>query len=287
MIVVRINGGLGNQMFQYAFLEYIKKNNEEVYADIDAYKFHSHHNGYELKRVFNIDAPIASVEQIKKVSFYKNSIISRVMRKLLQLEISKNFEVSEKNINMIIGDDKILQDVYFDGFWQNSRYVTDVESVLREKFVFCNEIGGKNKEILKMIKDSTSVALHVRRGDYLSESGLYDICNIDYYNNAIKKLNELVKAEMNYFVFSDDIVWCKENLNILSNAHYIDWNNNDESWIDMYLMSQCKHNIIANSTFSWWGAWLNNNIEKVVIAPKMWRRDTYYDSRACENWIVV
>lgn len=287
MIVVRINGGLGNQMFQYAFLEYIKKNNEEVYADIDAYKFHSHHNGYELKRVFNIDAPIASVEQIKKVSFYKNSIISRVMRKLLKLEISKNFEVSEKNINMIIGDDKILQDVYFDGFWQNSRYVTDVESVLREKFVFCNEIGGKNKEIQKMIKDSTSVALHVRRGDYLSESGLYDICNIDYYNNAIKKLNELVKAEMNYFVFSDDIVWCKKNLNILSNAHYIDWNNNDESWIDMYLMSQCKHNIIANSTFSWWGAWLNNNIEKVVIAPKMWRRDTYYDSRACENWIVV
>ena len=92
---------------------------------------------------------------------------------------------------------------------------------------------------------------------------------------------------MKYFVFSDDIVWCKENLNILSNAHYIDWNNNDESWIDMYLMSQCKHNIIANSTFSWWGAWLNNNIEKVVIAPKMWRRDTYYDSRACENWIVV
>lgn len=287
MIIIRMNGGLGNQMFQYAFYEYIKKNNDEMYVDVEGYKTYYAHNGYELNRVFNIDVPIASVKQLKSVSINKDSLLSKVIRKIFKVELSRQSEFSEKLLNMMVVNDKISQDIYFDGYWQNSKYVSDVEEILRKKFVFRNVIGNKNIELLDMIKNSNSISIHIRRGDYLSEPGLFDVCNIEYYCNAIMEIKKQIGENLKFFVFSDDPEWCRRNMYMISNETYIDWNKKEDSWIDMYLMSQCKHNIIANSSFSWWGAWLNENKEKIVVMPKNWRNDIYYRNLNNEKWIIL
>ena len=159
---------------------------------------------------------------------------------------------------------------------------------MRKSFSFKLElISNKNLSLAKTIRETNSVSIHVRRGDYLMEIG-WDTCNLEYYNKAIKYIEQIL-PHCTFYVFSDDILWCMKNLTNKYNFIYVDWNKGNDSWQDMYLMSQCKNNIIANSTFSWWGAWLNNNPQKIVITPSIWFNDR--NPNDCDiipdNWIKI
>lgn len=158
--------------------------------------------------------------------------------------------------------------LYMASDWQNEQYFSDYESTIREDFAFPTlEANSLNSSLLEKISKTNSISIHVRRGDYLLSS-IHQPTSVDYYKNAIELAVGKV-TNPSFFVFSDDIAWCQNNL-MLPDAHYISHNDGEHSYRDMQLMSNCQHNIIANSSFSWWGAWLNNNPNKLVIAPKVW-----------------
>ncbi|HWV74314.1 MAG TPA: alpha-1,2-fucosyltransferase, partial [Pseudosphingobacterium sp.] len=173
-------------------------------------------------------------------------------------------------------NDAILKDssskVYW-GYWQHHKYFADVADQLLEDFRFSEPVDLKNKTLLQEINaNEESVAIHVRRGDYLTDPYLGGLVDIEYFEKGIALIRERLKNPK-FYVFSDDISWCKQYLN-LHEAVFIDWNKGNDSYRDMQLMSLCKHAIISNSSFSWWAAWLNRNFAKIIIVPKVWYRSS-------------
>lgn len=269
MIIVRVFGGLGNQIFQYAFYKCLECNNDDVYLDISDYNIHHHHNGFELDKVFKIKFNKATNKEIKKISFDKKSFLYRLIRKIFKIELVKTSEYTEMKDICDVKIGNIEQEVYFNGFWQDIKYVEFIENELRKELIFNEKLSGKNKDVIDKFIGRETVSIHIRRGDYLNNKSLGGICNNEYYLNAIEYINKVIDRPV-FFIFSDDIEWVKNNFKLKSECIYVDWNKEEESYKDMQLMSMCKHNIIANSTFSWWGAWLNMNRNKIVICPKKW-----------------
>lgn len=286
MLIVKSFGGLGNQIFQYAFYLYLKQNNKEIYLDISDFEIHNHHHGFELQKVFGVSFDVPSKKQILSLSYNQNSILYRVLQKTMGIRLCKKTEVFENTKNMFISNIEEKFNMYYVGFWQNSRYIQQVASELHRNLIFRNTLTGKNHDLLNILKDNTTVSIHIRRGDYLKVSQFSNICTIDYYNKAINYINQKIQNPT-YIIFSDDIDWTKENLNLDENAIFVDWNTGDNSYIDMQLMSLCSHNIIANSTFSWWGAWLNNNPNKITICPEIWSHDCKQNYLLCDDWISI
>jgi hypothetical protein len=181
---------------------------------------------------------------------------------------------------------KLHGSFYLDGYWQNELYFKDIEKTIRSDFQFVRPIDERNKNIAELIKNSNSVSIHIRRGDYINNQLYSGICTEDYYQKAIRFINAKLKNKT-FFVFSDDIQWCKSHFNS-DNFHFVQGNEGTNSYKDMQLMSYCKHNIIANSSFSWWGAWLNNNLGKIVIAPERWLNVGYSTKDLIpEEWIKI
>ena len=169
---------------------------------------------------------------------------------------------------------------YLDGYFQSEKYFGDQRSSLLKDFSFKLPAGDKNETLLKDILNTVSVSIHFRRGDYVNKAAtfkVHGICDISYYEAAIAMLAEKQQG-LCFYVFTDDPVWVNEHFIMRHKTNYnmllVNNNQGTDSWKDMYLMSSCKHNIIANSSFSWWGAWLNQNAEKMVIAPARWFADT-------------
>lgn len=268
MIVVKIIGGLGNQMFQYALYRSLKEKGKEAKIDISSFLSYELHNGYELRNVFNIDEDLATEKDIGLLADFKKDFSSKFRRKLF----------GRKNTHFVQEEFKFIPEVfemdhvYLDGFWQSEKYFLDIEEMIRRDFDFKIELDGPNKDAIEKMNRTNSVSLHVRRGDYISNPEAFKvhggITTLEYYNKAIEQIKESVENPA-FFIFSDDINWVKENMN-LGDSYYIDWNKGKNSYKDMQLMSYCKHNIIANSSFSWWGAWLNRNKSKIVITPNKW-----------------
>ena len=163
---------------------------------------------------------------------------------------------------------------YFSGYWQNEKYFKDIENDVRNAFKF-PELDKKNLELSMLIRNTQSVSVHIRRGDYLlsQNSALANVCTDLYYKNSFSYVIKTIKNP-HFFVFSNDIEWCRKNLK-MHNVTFVDWNNGEDSYKDMQLMSLCKHNIIANSSFSWWGAWLNEYNKKIVCVPNTWYNASY------------
>jgi hypothetical protein len=231
-----------------------------------------------LDKVFNI-----KYNSIKNIFI---RIIKKYFRILVKRVNNENYTALE-NIEI-----KTLKPfVYFSGYWQTELYFEEIESVIKKTFEFNKKlISIKNIETIKEINKVQSVSLHVRRGDYVSDPGAKlvhgGICTIYYYKRAIQTIQSIVKGNIFFYIFTDDIEWVKNNL-ISNKMIIVDWNRGDESWQDMMLMSRCKHNIIANSSFSWWGAWLNTNKEKIVIAPEKWFNTMPAFDIIPENWIRI
>jgi len=280
MKIVKFLGGLGNQMFQYAFYLSLSNKQSNVKADVSDFETYELHNGLELEKVFNIKLNKASLFSIKIFNPFYRTWIFRKLRRILNL---KKAYFTEKT--PFFFDSEALNSskskMYW-GYWQHLGYFEQISEQIKQDFSFKSPLKNENLAISNLITTTESVSIHVRRGDYVGHSLLGGICDSNFYENAIQIIKHQVSAPT-FFVFSNDINWCKENIKV-KNVHYISWNQNENSYIDMQLMSMCKHNIIANSSFSWWGAWLNPNKHKIVVSPKRWTNDSK-DTLALDEWI--
>lgn len=268
MKIVRVIGGLGNQMFQYAMYTKLRAVDADTYLDLGLYKANVYHNGYELERIFGLDPAVAGSSIVRKLAFYETGKISKSLRKFYR---KKNTHFIES----VIGYDKDTPykgDYYYEGYWHSVQYFCEVEEAVQKCFVFPSIVDKKNRECLESIHNSKSVAVHIRRGDYLNSinSHFVNLGDAGYYERSIKYIKEKMGDDVVFYVFSDDIGWAKEKIKG-EKCVYIDWNKNCDSYIDMQLMANCKGIIIANSTFSWWGAYLNPmGYAKNVVAPARW-----------------
>lgn len=291
MIIQKINWWLWNQMFQYAFIKALSlRTHTNFKIDILTFNQYKLHN-YSLE-YFNITKQYANKDELPIFSYlnfsnkifniiilYTKIIINKITRKHY-IEKQFNFDTDFYNINSW----------YIEWYFQTEKYFIDFVDEIRKDFEFIIKPSKKNKEIIKKINNSYSVSLHIRRWDYITNSNANNFhwtCDLKYYKEAINIINDKIKNPI-FFLFSDDIEWVKENLKLNNEAYYIDWNNADTNYEDMRLMSLCKHNIIANSSFSWWGAWLNKNKEKIVIAPKKWfNKNINYSDVVPNNWLKI
>lgn len=298
MKIVNIIGGLGNQMFQYAFaLSLQKKTEDKVYIDISHFnhilvkKIRSAnlHNGFEIERVFpNAHLEHAKWHQLIKITWYcPNYLISRVVRKFLPKRknevIQKVLEYFEYQPNVY----SIKGNAYFEGLWSSAKYYKPIQKILIQVFAH-PKATGQNAAYITEMEGTNSVGIHVRRGDYLMEPDFRDICEIDYYKKAIDFIISDGEKHI-FYVFSNDMSWCKSHLQPLmsnSDIRYVTNNVGNQSCWDMHLMRHCKNLIIANSSFSWWAAFLKDNKGK-VIAPKKWvNREAIFDVWD-EDWIKL
>lgn len=287
MKIVNILGGLGNQMFVYAMYLALKEMHpdEEVYLCRRSCNGYPLHNGYELGNVFNVNAPEASLWQLISVAYpYFNYKTWQLMSHFMPQR--KSMLLGTTLIPFDYGNVTTKDDAFYDGYWQNEKNFLPIRDKVLKAFTFPPFENERNIELAKLIASKVTVSCHVRRGDYLKEP-VYAVCTEDYYKKAITEINNLVSPEL-YCVFSDDIQWCKDNLiNVIGDNKeiiFVDWNKGENSFRDMQLMSLCNHNIIANSSFSWWGAWLNNHNDKIVIAPKVWMNKPIVNSPLCDSW---
>ena len=298
MKIVNLTGGLGNQMFQYAFALSLKEKypKEDVYVDTQHYHtlFFKHfrginlHNGFEIEKVFpNAHIPIAGWKELLKISYYiPNYVLSRIGRKILPVRKTE-MVLPFSNTYSYLPDAYRDGDCYYEGFWQNIRYFEGIQDKLKDVYAH-PEPNEYNKDLIKEICETESVGIHVRRGDYLSEPDYRGICGLDYYKKAINRLKE-TERKYTFYIFSNDMAWCKENLEPLLKGYqvvYVTENKGANSCWDMFLMMYCKNLIIANSSFSWWGAFLNKNTVK-VIAPEPWvNRDCEIELYGA-NWVKL
>jgi hypothetical protein len=290
MIVVRLIGGLGNQMFQYALARHLAiKTNSVLKLDIsDLMKKEKNlnhtHRDFELNN-FKIKAEIANSNEISE---FKSKKIRFITKLILKLFPNINFLTSiiiEKKITYNKWILKYKGNKYLDGYWQSESYFKDIRSQLLEDFTLTNLENDNISDIVKEIKNNDSVSLHIRRGDYISKySNYYYTQTPNYYYQAVAIIKEK-NPNIKVFIFSDEIEWAKENIQLDVEVFFVKPN---KSYEDIYLMSLCKHNIIANSTFSWWGAWLNNNQNKICIAPKNWYKNPKMKTDLIpKNWIIL
>lgn len=297
MICVQLSGGLGNQMFQYAFGRALAVNHKtELLLDTSLLRTKELSSGptsrsFELS-LFHLNAEEARKKDIKRLKpmLYKiiNSLSFRTGFKGIQT--SKYFVEKEFSLNKSI--DKIGKDCFLVGYWQSFKYFQDIETIIREEFQFNQGLFNKNIEVANLIKNENSVSLHIRRNDFVNNKyhDIHGTCSIEYYRKATEHIAYKVRTPF-FFIFSDDIEWARSHLNLNFQCEFVSGNNGNQSYIDMQLMSLCKHNIIANSSFSWWGAWLNSNPNKVVIAPKQWfvdeKMNTQTNDLIPETWIRI
>lgn len=269
-VIVKLNGGLGNQMFQWALARMIQVTTDmDVRLDM-SYFSNSYARPYQLD-IFKIEPNFVEDFWTKlKLAFIWK------FRAFLRWERVFGYTVfSEKQFNFDRNIHRIKPNTYIEGFFQSELYFKCIEGTLREDFKFATLPDENNRKVLNMISSGVSVSLHIRRGDYVNKKrykDLYAECSLNYYLKAVQYFEKKYPS-FTVFVFSDDIEWVRKNLRLPCKSVYVAHNKGKDSFEDLRLMSSCTHNIIANSTFSWWGAWLNSNPGKIVIAPKKWFKD--------------
>jgi len=277
MIISQLNSGLGNQMFQYAAGKALSINkNTDLSIDISWYnnkEVMQTTRNYELY-VFKIEEHL--IYEDKAYEYYNkgNAFINRIINKIERNKPyykKKLFE--EQTFEFDPNFFKARKDAIISGYWQSEKYFEGISDKIRDIFTCNNDVWRINDiKVLNAIESNESVSLHVRRGDMISNSEVAKVhgaCDINYYNDSISYMNNKLKSPI-YFIFSDDPKWASENINTSNKTIFVDHNKNEFAWLDMQLMSRCKNNIIANSSFSWWGAWLNKNPNKIVVSPKRW-----------------
>ena len=261
MKIICFQGRLGNQMFQYAFFHYLLRAGETVWLDSSA-PYYRQRGQIELERAFE-----AVAHNHHKLPYWKARplyLAGDVLKKAFGVNLQTDRERPDRKA------------VWWNGHWQEYRYPDAVKDALLRDFRFAPPTDAGNKKMLAMIDASNAVSIHVRRGDYLKpriRASFGDICTPDYYREAIAYIRKTI-ARPAFFIFSDDLPWAREQLP-LPDAVYVAGNTGLAGFRDLQLMSRCKHHIIANSTFSWWGAWLNQTSGKIVVAPAKWGHNQF------------
>jgi hypothetical protein len=266
MIIVKIIGGLGNQLFQYALGRHLAiKNDVELKLDISSFQTYNLRN-FELSK-FNIESKFATNSELPFRR--RKPQVNKIKAFLGDLVLSRISIIKEKSFRY---DPKILnyrRDVYIEGYWQSEMYFKPIKETLKKEIKLIEKLNHKQQQLLHLIENTNSISVHVRRGDYVqnpANTSIYSNCSMEYYKKAIEKIEKLVEKPF-FFIFSDDVEWVKNNLRI-EHENMLVYGN--EAVVDLTLMASCKHNIIANSTFSWWGAYLGDYSQKQVISPESW-----------------
>lgn len=290
MKIVKYIGGLGNQMFIYAFSVALRETfRQEILVDTHYYKSRNFHNGLEIERIFGIHLTEAKLSDKLKMSWYfPNYWIDYHLLGKLPARKNTIRELPGQKVNFeLLGDSS---DKFYDGYWQSYQYFDSCRNVILKEFTF-PKISMEDKlnfELNERLNnEENSVGIHIRRGDYLKNWKYRGLCGIDYYQKAIAYILEHIKSPK-FFLFSDDIDWVKENISPLLKGYditFVNWNHSINSYKDMQLMAMCKNLIIANSSFSWWAAYLNQN-NPIVVAPEKWI-NSFMDFRIqYKDWIT-
>lgn len=292
MIIANIIGGLGNQMFQYACGRALSLRTEQLLriatSQFDGYSLH---NGYELQRVFHIQVPLATAAELRGLlSWQAQPILRRLLgRPAMRWAMTRNWS-NEPYFQYWPGINERRTSSYLHGYWQSERYFEDVGDRIRADFTFCMPWDDADLAVRARMQAQPSASLHVRRGDYTlaKNQGVYALCDLDYYRNAIRLLIQRVPG-VRLFAFSDDPDWVDAQLGTeFGPIETVRHNGGSRSANDMRLMTQADHQIIANSSFSWWGAWLNNSPDKLVVAPLRWfLNDTNDGDLIPSSWIRI
>lgn len=298
MIIVRLEGGLGNQMFQYAIAKHLSFiNNTDIRVDLSnfdktIYTNNSTWRGFRLN-VFKLNVTTANEKDIRTVKNSEPDFFEKLKYRLMRLKSIPYYRKSEIYESKLFHFDKNIlnarKDVYLVGYWQSPRYFSAIRNQLLQDFQLRELPSEKNYPFLSALHNQNAVSVHIRRGDYASNPEylkIHGLCPVEYYQRAIEYICAKTSYPVFYF-FSDDMEWVKQNLKIKHPAVYVSGTPEGKDHYEMYLMSLCKHNIIANSSFSWWGAWLNTNAGKIVIAPKQWMGDANIDTADLipANWL--
>lgn len=284
MIVVYISGGLANKMFQYAFSLRLESEGYNIYYDLHTYKTEFNHEDVSLSDIFhNINMLVCHNTPFKLIG--KRDLKSRVLRRFsFKYVFEKKFKYNESFIK------RLKDDCCIDGLWQDSRYFISVSDKVRNAFQFPALQDANNIALAENLSLQNSVAIHLRKGDgYSSWNVFKNTCTKEYYDKSIEYISKRVQNPV-YYVFTDCPELIPEFIE-LSDYVLVDWNpkQGHKNYLDMQLMSIAKHNIIANSTYSWWGAWLNFNPTKIVIAPNDWFNPSLNQKSSIvpDNWIKI
>ncbi len=287
MDIIRFKGGLGNQMFQYALMEALRNRGRHVECSLGYYRKHPDKMQFRLTNAFEtIDLP-----EVEDAIF--NSLDEQWKKIKCDPQKLAEYMENPKDIFFYVEqadgqyDERVFatENCVFVGYWQTEEYFKDIRTTLLKRFQF--NAGEKKLEEYGQRLTQNYFSVHVRRGDYLKASEIYGgICTKEYYQNAINYVNSRIE-KVEFIFFSDDIEWVKRNFGYISDAVFFDQNEfqNYQDWYDMYLMTKCCGNIIANSSFSWWGAWLNQNPGKIVIAPEKWLNTECMADICPKDWV--
>lgn len=294
MIVVKLIGGLGNQLFQYAAGRALATYHKtDLALDTSHLKLVS--NGAYTQRKFelgpfNINTTIANEEILKNFNFEQSRFVTRL--KKISPGLFNKMIFNEHHFNFHTEFLKLPKDTYLNGYWQSEKYFNSFREKLLAEITLKESLSATALLIDKKISDVNSVSLHVRRGDFVSlksANHFHGYLELDYYKAALEQIKNKVTDPV-FFIFSDDLDWCKTHLDFIEKKEFVEGKANGISTQEeMILMSRCKHNIIANSSFSWWGAWLNQNKSKTIVAPKNWFADKKINTNDLipSNWIKI
>lgn len=281
MVVVKLKGGLGNQLFQYAFARamaiYYSTNS---YLDISDYLYDNH----RVKRSFDLNLFDIKSEVIRSIADLKVNFLQSLFRQEAKLNLYNEKTISHDNEVY-----NLKLPIHFDGYWQSFKYFDFIKADLQKELVLISKKTKVQDSYFFRLKLFPSVAVHIRRGDYVTDeitNQIHGVCSLEYYLNSIEYFKRKI-PNVQFLIFSDDITYVKSILGNMSNYIYIE--NLDNHVEEFDLMKQCDHFIISNSTFSWWAAWICSNEDKEVIAPNRWYKDDDFESKTKDliptNWL--
>lgn len=272
MIIVRLKGGLGNQMFQYATARHLAvKNGADLKLDLSSF----HRNPLRSYRLdcYNIAAGPASAGELLRFGVGLPKRVRRTLRAAWGrlpgngwrwiVEEGRQYDPSLLDVR---------GNVYLEGTWQSVKYFARISDLIRQELTLKAPPSAATQRIAKEIEATEAVSLHIRRGDYVTDATVtkkHGLCGLDYYEGAMALMAERT-ASPHFFVFSDDPAWAGDNLRSAFPTTLVSHNGPEKDHEDLFLLSLCQHHVIANSTFSWWGAWLCENKDKMVVAPRQW-----------------
>lgn len=290
MIIALLKGGLGNQLYQYASAKALaEKNKTSIWLDLSFLNQNTLNitkRSFELHRFSLIESKDVKVIDHSNLKLPRK-IIQKVSVKALRKII---LEYVEDGNHFNADFFRSNRSVAIDGYFQSYKYFDFLRHQLFQDFQLIEPLDDRNLEALGSVLRCNSVCIHVRRGDYVSlgaANKFHGLCDLNYYRKAITIIHSKIENP-HFFIFSDDIPWCRSHFNE-TNISFVSINNSDNAHLDLNLMKNCKHFVIANSSFSWWGAWLAENKNKIVIAPKKWlaAEDSEIEDRIPPEWICI
>ena len=299
MVITKISYGLANQMFQYAAGRALAaRNNQPFKLDLSFFDNTPKKDGRPSHEFYQLNIfkgpinyqPLDNDYLERLINKYKHNITYRVLNRFSKQMLPKPLFTYCWEKDFLKFDPVIKKSsgkiIYLNGYFQNEYYFEDAEALIKNDFTFREDlIGAVNINLGIQMRQENSISIHIRRGDYV---GKRFIPSLDYYKSAIELITQTVSNPV-FYIFSDDSEWAAKHVKAPGQVHYVVHNTQENSYKDMYLMSKCMHNIIANSSFSWWGAWLNDNKNKVVISPKQWLPEDNVASADIipSNWLQV